>query len=125
MTHKRNGSPQLSLVTCGLGSDGRVLISTYPQRAKVANIRRNASVSLLIQSDDWDDAYVQLDGEAEVIDLPESVEPLVDYFRNISGEHPDWAEYREAMRTQGKSVIAVTITDWGPVATGGFPPEHA
>ncbi|NNG38560.1 PPOX class F420-dependent oxidoreductase [Flexivirga sp. ID2601S] len=125
VTHKRNGSPQLSLVTCGVGPDDRVLISTYPQRAKVANIRRDPRVSLLIQSDDWDDAYVQLDGDAEVIDLPGAVEPLVDYFRSISGEHPDWDEYREAMRTQGKSLIAVTITGWGPIATGGFPPEHA
>lgn len=123
VTHKRNGAPQLSLVTCGVGENGDVLISTYPQRAKVANIRRNPLVSLLIQSDDWNDAYVQLDGTARVIDLPDSVEPLVEYFRCISGEHPDWDEYRQAMRDQGKSLIAVTITKWGPIATGGFPPE--
>jgi len=60
-----------------------------------------------------------------VIDLPDSVEPLVDYFRSISGEHPDWDEYRQAMRDQGKSLIRVTIESWGPIATGGFPPELA
>ncbi|MFC6704503.1 PPOX class F420-dependent oxidoreductase [Flexivirga alba] len=125
VTHKRNGAPQLSLVTCGVGDSGEVLISTYPQRAKAFNIRRNPLVSLLIQSDDWDDAYVQIDGSARVIDLPESVEPLVEYFRCISGEHPDWDEYRQAMRDQGKSLIAVTVTGWGPIATGGFPPEMA
>lgn len=125
VTHKRNGAPQLSLVTCGVGESGDVLISTYPQRAKVANIRRNPLVSLLIQSDDWDDSYVQLDGTARVIDLPDSVEPLVEYFRCISGEHSDWDEYRQAMRDQGKSLIAVTVTEWGPIATGGFPPETA
>ena len=80
---------------------------------------------MLIHSDDWDGPYVQLDGTAEVLDLPDSVEPLVDYFRSISGEHPDWDEYRQAMRDQGKSLIRVTIERWGPIATGGFPPELA
>ncbi|TWE10207.1 PPOX class F420-dependent oxidoreductase [Rudaeicoccus suwonensis] len=123
VTRKRSGGLQLSLVTCGLGPDGRILISTYPQRAKVANIRHDARVSLLIQSDGWDDAYVQLDGAAKIIDMPEATEPLVDYFRCISGEHSDWDEYREAMRRQNKSLICVEITGWGPVATGGFPPS--
>ena len=68
---------------------------------------------------------MQLDGTAEVIDQPDAVEPLVDYFRSISGEHPDWDEYRQAMRDQGKSLIRVTIESWGPIATGGFPPELA
>ena len=68
---------------------------------------------------------MQLDGTAEVLDLPESVEPLVDYFRSISGEHPDWDEYRQAMHVQGKSLIRVPIESWGPIATGGFPPRHA
>ena len=102
-----------------------MVISTYPQRAKVANLRREPAVTVLIHSDDWDGAYVQLDGTAEVLDLPDSVEPLVDYFRSISGEHPDWDEYRQAMRDQGKSLIRVTIERWEPIATGGFPPEVA
>ena len=97
-------------------------MATYPQRAKVANIRRDPAVSVCVLSDDWNGAYVHLDGTAEVIDLPESVEPLVEYFRSVAGEHNDWDEYREAMVRQGKSLIRVTIDDWGPVATGGFPP---
>jgi len=125
VTRKRSGGLQLSLVTCGVGPDGTVLISTYPQRAKVANIRHDHRVSLLVQSDDWDDAYVQLDGSAEVLDGEAAVEPLVEYFRCISGEHPDWDEYRQAMRDQGKALITVTPTGWGPIATGGFPPEVA
>ena len=80
---------------------------------------------MLIHSDDWNGPYVQLDGTAEVIDQPDAVEPLVDYFRSISGEHPDWDEYRQAMREQGKSLLRVTIESWGPIATGGFPPELA
>ena len=125
VTHKRSGGLQLSLVTCGVGPDGTVLISTYPQRAKVRNIRHDPNVSLLVQSDEWDDAYVQLDGTADVVDGEAAVEPLVEYFRCISGEHPDWDEYRQAMRDQGKALISVTVTGWGPIATGGFPPELA
>src|SRR6478752_1131843 len=125
ITSRADGSPQVSPVTCGVDEQGRVVISTYPERAKVANLRREPAVTVLIHSDDWDGAYVQLDGTAEVLELPDSVEPLVDYFRSISGEHPDWDEYRQAMRDQGKSLIRVTIERWGPIATGGFPPELA
>jgi PPOX class probable F420-dependent enzyme len=102
-----------------------VVISTYPARAKTANLKRDARTSVLIHSDDWDGPWVQLDGTSEVIDQPDSVEPLVDYFRSISGEHPDWDEYRQAMREQGKSLIRITVERWGPIATGGFPPELA
>ena len=122
MTRRRDGGPQLSPVTCGVDAEGRVVVSTYPQRAKVANARRDATVSLCVLSDDWDGPWVQLDGTAEVLDLPEALEPLVEYFRSISGEHPDWEEYRAAMVRQGKSLLRVTVERWGPVATGGFPP---
>jgi PPOX class probable F420-dependent enzyme len=125
VTRRSDGSPQLSPVTCGVDSDGRVVISTYPQRAKVRNARRDPEVSLCVLSDDWDGPWVQVDGTAEVFDMPEAVEPLVEYFRCISGEHPDWDEYRDAMRKQNKSLIRVTPTRWGPLATGGFPAELA
>jgi PPOX class probable F420-dependent enzyme len=123
VTRKSDGGAQISPVTCGVDEEGRVVVSTYPQRAKVANVRRDAAVSLCVLSPDWNGPYVQVDGEAEVLDLPEALEPLVDYYRSISGEHPDWDEYRAAMVTQGKSLIRVTLTGWGPIATGGFPPD--
>jgi PPOX class probable F420-dependent enzyme len=122
LTRRSDGTPQMSPVTCGVDEDGRIVVSTYPQRAKAINARREPNVSLVVHSDDWDGPYVQVDGRAEVIDMPDAVEPLVEYFRCISGEHPDWDEYRDAMRRQGKSLIRVTIERWGPVATGGFPP---
>lgn len=124
-THRRDGSPQMSPVTYGVDDQGRVLVSTYPERAKVKNLRRDGRASFMSLGPDFDDAWVQVDGTAEVIDLPDSVEPLVDYFRSISGEHPDWDEYRQAMVDQGKSLIRITIERWGPVATGGFPPHLA
>ncbi|MGE9695979.1 PPOX class F420-dependent oxidoreductase [Streptomyces sp. CH6] len=121
LTRRADGSPQGSPLTCGVDDSGRIVVSTYPERAKTPNARRDPRVSVLVLSDDFGGPWVQVDGTAEVIDAPDSVEPLVEYFRNISGEHPDWDEYRAAMLKQGKSIIRVTPTRWGPVATGGFP----
>ncbi|GAB3171465.1 PPOX class probable F420-dependent enzyme [Micromonospora palomenae] len=125
MTTRSDGRPQSSPVSCGVDAEGRLVISTYPERAKAANIRRDPRVSACVLSDDWDGPWVQVDGTAEVLDLPDAVEPLVEYFRSISGEHPDWDEYRQAMVRQGKSLIRVTIESWGPIATGGFPARLA
>lgn len=124
-TWRGGGSPQQSPVTAGVDGQGRIVIATYPERAKVRNLRRDPAVSLLVLSDEWNDAWVQVDGRAEVLDLPEALEPLVEYFRSISGEHSDWDEYRAAMTKQGKSLIRVTIERWGPIATGGFPARLA
>ena len=124
ITRRSSGGLQTSPVTCGVDPEGRLVVATYPQRAKVSNIRRDPAVSVCVLSDDWNGPYVHLDGTAEIVDLPEAVEPLVEYFRSVAGEHSDWDEYREAMVRQGKSLIRVTINDWGPVATGGFPPPE-
>ena len=125
ITTRADGRPQTSPVSCGVDAAGRLVISTYPERAKVANIRRDPRVSACVLSDDWNGPWVQVDGSAEVLDLPAALEPLVEYFRSISGEHPDWDEYREAMTRQGKSLIRVTVERWGPIATGGFPARLA
>jgi PPOX class probable F420-dependent enzyme len=125
VTTRRDGTPQLSPVTAGLDGAGRVVISTYPERAKTHNARRHPQVDVLFLSDDFGGAWVQVSGTAEVLDLPEAIEPLVEYYRCIAGEHSDWAEYRAAMQRQGKSLIRVTIERWGPIATGGFPARLA
>ena len=125
ITTRGDGRPQASPVTCGVDDHGRIVIATYPERAKTRNARRDPRVSVLFLSDDFGGAWVQVDGTGEVLDVPEAVEPLADYYRAISGEHPDWAEYREAMVKQGKSLLRVTPGRWGPVATGGFPAHLA
>ncbi|MFG2040082.1 PPOX class F420-dependent oxidoreductase [Dactylosporangium sp. NPDC048998] len=125
ITNRADGRPQASPVSCGVDGQGRIVISTYPERAKVNNLRRDPQVSVLVLSDDWNDAWVQVDGVAEVLDLPEALEALVEYYRCIAGEHPDWDEYRAAMVAQGKSLLRITIERWGPVATGGFPARLA
>jgi PPOX class probable F420-dependent enzyme len=126
ITRRKDGRPQASPVTCGVDDHGRIVISTYPERAKARNARRDpGNVSVLFLSDDFGGPWVQVDGVAEVLDVPDGTEALVDYYRSISGEHPDWDEYREAMVRQGKSLLRVTPVRWGPVATGGFPARMA
>ena len=124
ITTRRDGSPQASPVTAGVDGEGRLVVSTYPDRAKAHNARRNPAGSALVLSDDWD-PWVQVWGTFEVLDMPDALEPLVDYFRDISGEHPDWDEYRQAMVAQDKSLMRLTIERWGPIATGGFPARLA
>ena len=123
LTRRSDGWPQASPVTIGVGDAGDILTSTYPERAKVTNLRRDPRASVVVMSDDFDGPWVQIDGEARVIDAPASVEGLVEYFRNIRGDHPDWDEYRSAMIAQGKSLVRVTPIRWGPIATGGFPAQ--
>jgi len=125
ITTRSDGRPQTSPVTGGVDDQGRIVISTYPERAKTTNARRHPQVSVQVLSEEFNGAWVQVDGTCEVLDIPESVEPLVDYFRSISGEHPDWDEYREAMVAQGKSLLRITPTGWSPIATGGFPARLA
>jgi len=125
VTARGDGRPQLSPVTGGVDDAGRLVISTYPARAKTANAERQPHVSVCVLSDDWNGPWVQVDGDAEVLHMPDAEDALVDYYRCIAGEHPDWAEYRAAMRLQGKSLIRVTPTRWGPIATGGFPADVA
>lgn len=126
VTTRSDGRPQVSLVTMGLHA-GKVMISSYPSRAKVVNATRDPEVSVLVMSDDFGGEWVQVDGTAEVSTMPDRAaeDGLVDYFRCISGEHSDWEEYRAAMRRQGKSLIRVTIERWGPISRGGFPPGLA
>jgi PPOX class probable F420-dependent enzyme len=125
ITQRADGSPQASPVTGGVDDSGRIVISTYPERAKAKNARKRPDVSVVVLSDDFNDPWVQVDGTCEVLDVPEALDAFVEYFRNISGEHPDWDEYRQAMLDQGKCLLRVTPTRWGPVATGGFPARLA
>jgi PPOX class probable F420-dependent enzyme len=125
VTTRRDGRPQLSPVTGGVDAEGRVVVSSYPERAKVANVRRAGAASVVVLSDEFNGAWVQVDGTAECLDLPEALEPLVEYYRCIAGEHPDWDDYRRAMLEQGKVLLRLTPTRWSPIATGGFPARLA
>ena len=125
LTYRRDGAPQASPVTGGVDDEGRLVVSSYPDRAKTRNMRRAARAGVLVLSDDFGGPWLQVDGEGEVLDMPDALDGLVDYYRSISGEHPDCDEYRQAMRAQDKVLLRITPTRWGPVATGGFPPRVA
>lgn len=122
-TTRADGRPQMSMVTGGITAAGLLAISTYPERAKARNARRNPLVSVAAMGERFNDAWVQVDGTARVVDMPEAGDEFVEYYRCISGEHPDWDEYRQAMADQGKCLILVTPTRWSPISTGGFPPS--
>ena len=120
-TKRRDGNPQLSPVTMGVDPEGTILVASYPERAKVHNLRRRPAVAVCVLSDAFNGPWVQVSGTGTVVDLPEAIEGLVTYFRSISGEHPDWDEYRQAMVDQGKVLIRVVPEGWGPISRGGFP----
>lgn len=122
-TTRADGRPQLSLVSGGMTADGLLAISTYPSRVKARNVRRNPAVSILVMGEAFNNEWVQIDGDATVLDLPDAGDAFVAYYRSISGEHPDWDEYRQAMADQGKCMIVIEPTRWGPISKGGFPPE--
>ncbi|TWP36233.1 PPOX class F420-dependent oxidoreductase [Leekyejoonella antrihumi] len=124
-TVRADDRPQMSPLSGGVDAQGRIVMATYPRRAKTRNAERIPHVSVVVLSDEWNGPWVQVDGDAQVLHMPHAEDALVDYFRSISGEHPNWQEYREAMRVQDKSLIRITPTRWSPIATGGFPAEVA
>ena len=112
-TARADGRPQMSAVSVAVDESGRVAISTREAAVKVRNVRRDPRVSLFAVSDDfW--SWIQVDGTATVLSLPDAMEPLVSHYRAIAGEHPDWDDYRRAMQEQQRVVIQVEIERAGP-----------
>jgi PPOX class probable F420-dependent enzyme len=117
-TLKADGAPQLSPVTVGVDEEGRVLISTRQAAYKVRNIRRDPKVWLCALPDGFFGQWAQLEGTATVLELPAAMEPLVEYYRQISGEHPDWDDYRAAMERDERVLLRITVTKAGPSVSG-------
>ncbi len=117
-TIRSDGLPQLSPVSCAVDDDGRVLISTREPAIKTRNLRRNPFASVCAFTDGFFGPWVQAEGMAEIIVLPEAMDLLVDYYRRISGEHPDWNDYRAAMERDQRVIIRITISRAGPSVSG-------
>lgn len=117
-TRRSDGLPQLSPVTVGIGGDGRVLVSTRETAVKTKNLAKDPHASLCVMNDGFFGDWVQAEGVAEIIHLPEAMDLLVDYYRRISGEHPDWDDYRNAMRRDRRVIVAITLTRAGPDRSG-------
>ena len=114
-TRRSDGRPQLSPVNVGLDPEGRVTISSRERAYKVRNIRRDPRVSICVLPPKFfGGRWIQIDGTADVLSLPEAMEPLVEYYRGISGEHPDWDDYRAAMTRDERVLVRVTIERAGP-----------
>jgi PPOX class probable F420-dependent enzyme len=117
-TYRRDGSPQLSPITCNVDAGDRVVVSTRETALKTKNLRRDPRVSLCIITDGFYGRWIQIDGSAEIVSLPDAMEPLVDYYRSLRGEHPDWDDYRAAMIRDQRVIVRITPERAGPDRAG-------
>jgi PPOX class probable F420-dependent enzyme len=117
-TTRRDGAPQLSPVTCGVDSSGAIIVSTRETAAKTKNVRRDPRAWLCVLSDGFFGQFVQVEGAVTVVSLPEAMDGLIDYYRSISGEHPDWDEYREAMNREQRVLLRLEPLRAGPDFAG-------
>jgi PPOX class probable F420-dependent enzyme len=117
-TLRADGTPQLTPVTAGIDDDGRVVISTRATAYKVRNVRRDPRVWLCALPDGFFGRWIQIDGAAEIVPLPQAMDLLVDYYRRISGEHPDWEDYRAAMIRDQRVILRIAIARVGPDREG-------
>jgi len=117
-TRRADGGPQLSPVLVGVDAAGRVMISTRETALKTRNMRRDPHVSVCVMSDSFFGPWVQIEGLATLLSLPEAMEELVDYYRRVTGEHPNWDEYRQAMEKEQRVLVRITIDRAGPDRSG-------
>ena len=117
-TARSDGRAQLSPVVAAVDADGRVLISTRETAIKARNLARDPRASLCVINDGFFGEWVQAEGDAELIHLPEALPLLEDYYRRISGDHPDWEDYRAAMRRDKRLIVRITIDRAGPDVSG-------
>lgn len=117
-TRRRDGGIQMSPITVGLDAAGRVIISSRETAYKVKNLRRDPWASLCVFVDEFTGPWVQVEGPVEVVALPQAMELLIDYYRRVAGEHPDWDDYRRAMQRDRRVLIRLTIERAGPDRKG-------
>jgi PPOX class probable F420-dependent enzyme len=117
-TLRRDGTPQMSPVTVNVDDEGRVIVSSRQTAYKVRNLRRDPRAWVCVFPDTFYGNWVQVSGTATVVDLPEAMEPLVDYYRRTAGEHPDWDDYRAAMERERRVLIRIEVTQAGPDRQG-------
>jgi len=117
-TRRRDGTPQMSPVSCTVDDAGNVVVSTRETAVKTRNVRRGPRVSLCVVSDGFAGPWVQVDGTATVVPLPDAMELLFDYYRSIRGEHPDWDDYRAAMERERRVLLRVALERAGPDVSG-------
>ncbi len=113
-----DGKIQLSPVTAGVDDDGHVVVSSRETAMKTVNVKRTPYASLCVFTEQFFGRWVQVEGEIEVVTLPEAMDGLIAYYRTISGEHPDWDEYRAAMEKDRRVLLRMTVRRAGPNRSG-------
>ena len=111
VTRRGDGRLQTSPIMCGIDDQGRVIVSVTQDRAKTRNLRRDPRATLCVMSDDFYGAWVQVDGTAEIVDLPEAMDGLIALYRQVAGEHPDWDDFRRAMVEDRRCLLRVTLDE--------------
>jgi PPOX class probable F420-dependent enzyme len=117
-TLKSDGTPQLSPVTVGVDDAGRIVVSSRETAYKVRHLRRDPRLWICVLPDEFFGEWVQLEGRAEVVSLPDALPGLEDYYRRISGEHPDWDDYRSAMVRERRVLVRIELVKAGPDRAG-------
>jgi PPOX class probable F420-dependent enzyme len=118
VTTRRDGRPQSSPVLAAVDGEGRVAVSTRVTAMKTRNLERHGEAALCAFTDGFFGPWVQVEGPVEIVRLPEAMEPLVEYYRSVAGEHPDWDEYRAAMERDRRVLLRLTIRGAGPARSG-------
>jgi PPOX class probable F420-dependent enzyme len=113
-TTRADGSPQMSPVGVTADDDDRLLISSRATAYKTRNLRRDPRAWVCVLPDAFYGRWIQVEGEVEIVELPDAMELLIDYYRRISGEHPDWDEYRQAMVAEQRVMLLLRPTRAGP-----------
>jgi PPOX class probable F420-dependent enzyme len=118
ITRRSGGGLQTSPVLVGVDDEGRLVVSTREAAYKTRNLRRDPTAVLCVLADDFFGDWLRIEGTAQVVSLPAAMDGLVDYYRGISGEHPDWDEYRRAMEQQRRVLLRISIDAVGPDRAG-------
>ena len=117
-TIREDGTPQMSPVLVALDDDGRALVSTREAALKVRNLRRDERLWLCVLPDGFFGRWIQVQGRAEIVALPDAMDGLVDYYRRVAGEHENWDEYRRAMQAERRVLLRVALERAGPDRAG-------
>jgi|SRR5580704_15970549 PPOX class probable F420-dependent enzyme len=117
-TYRRDGQAQLSPVVAAVDAESRVVISTREGAMKTRNLGRNPRAAFCALNERFYGEWHTVEGNVEIVHLPEAMEPLVDYYRRLSGEHPDWQDYRQAMERERRVLVRITVDRSGPTAQG-------
>ena len=117
-TLRADGEPAMSPVAAAVDDQGRVVISTRETAYKVKHVRRHPKAWLCVITEKFYGPWVQVEGDVEIVSLPDAMEPLVDYYRRVAGEHPDWDDYRAAMEREQRCLLRITVTRAGPSKQG-------